>query len=198
MIGQTIRSYNRTCTSLLSSQLLFSFRNHCIVPLTDSILSVNATSPSPPSPPALYRAWTHKEPLVAHCLLDSRPTRGQCAKVLTTLSVSSSMIRVGLSTLQGRARFCTPAAFHLRYSAQIAFILFCCSKPIASMGGLIGASMYCCLIGASTQTASWCSISNVKCEKCAVSWKLQCKVWTLCIWLGGRMQCVKSMQLAGW
>ena len=99
MIGQTIRSYNRTCTSLLSSQLLFSFRNHCMVTLKDSILSVNATSPSPPSPPALYRAWTHKEPLVAHCLLDSRPTRGQCAKVLTTLSVSSSMIRVGLLAL---------------------------------------------------------------------------------------------------
>ena len=105
MIGQTIRSYNRTCTSLLSSQLLFSFRNHCIVPLTDSILRVNATSPSPPSPPALYRGWTHKEPLVAHCLLDSRPTRGQCAKVLTTLSVSSSMIRVGLSTWLCRACF---------------------------------------------------------------------------------------------
>ena len=157
MIGQPIRSYNRTCTSLLSSQLLFSFRNHWIVPLTDSILSVNATSPSPPSPPALYRAWTHKEPLVAHCLLDSRPTRRQCAKVLTTLSVPSSMIRVYVSTWRGWEWFCTPpAAFHLRYSAQIAFILFWCSKPFASLGGFSGASMYCCLIGVKAQTACWC------------------------------------------
>lgn len=163
MIGQTIRSYNRTCTSLLSSQLLFSFRNHCIVPLTDSILSVNATSPSPPSPPALYRAWTHKEPLVAHCLLDSRPTRGQCAKVLTTLSVPSSMIRVDVSTWRGREWFCTPVAFHLHYSAQIAFILFCCSKPFAELDGLTGACMYCCLIGDKAQTACWCY--NVKCDK---------------------------------
>ena len=117
MIGQTIRSYNRTCTSLLSSQLLFSFRNHCIVPLTDSILKVNTTSPSPPSPPALYRGWTHKEPLVALCLLDSRPTRGQCAEVLPTLSVSSSMVRVGLSTWLCRACFF--------YSCSISLALFC-------------------------------------------------------------------------
>ena len=76
MIGQTIRSYNRTCTSLLSSYfccLLLSYEN-----------SFSDSSPHPPPEPLPpYREWAHKEPWFTHCLLlysrptATRPTTGQ-------------------------------------------------------------------------------------------------------------------------
>ena len=70
MIGQTIRSYNRTCTSLLSSQLFLCltifWNKNSIQPL------LRFPNPPPSDPLPLYKEWAHKEPWFSHCLLYSR------------------------------------------------------------------------------------------------------------------------------